>query len=117
MAWGGTGRTNLHVFRNGIVNARRYLEDVVEAYIVSFFIEEGPDYIIQHDNAKPHTARLVTQHLQENNIEVSEWSANALDLNLIKYICDVLQRRLRYCQDVENIDVAGGMEQYSQANY
>lgn len=38
MVWGGiilTGRTDLNIFQDGVVNAQSYLEDIVEPYIVS----------------------------------------------------------------------------------
>lgn len=58
------------MFRDGTVNVRRYLKDIVEFYIIPIAAEEGPNCVLQADNAGHHTPRLVTQHLQEQNIQV-----------------------------------------------
>lgn len=53
------------VIEDEIVDARRYF---VEAYIIPFAADEGPDFVLQHDNARSNTGRLLTPHLQEHNI-------------------------------------------------
>ena len=46
----------------------------------------------QHDNARPHTARIVTNHFQQNNVDVLEWPACFLDVCPIEIMWDQLGR-------------------------
>ena len=51
--------------------------------------------ILQHDNARPHTARITTQFLAQNGVNVLEWPAVSPDQNPIEHMWDELGRRVR----------------------
>lgn len=73
MVWGGItldGRTALHVFENGGVTARRYIDEILEPIVIPFANQIGPNFILQQDNARPHTARIVQKNFEEQNLEV-----------------------------------------------
>ena len=41
---------------------------------IPFLQQMDPDAVHQHDNARPHIASIVTDHVQQNNVNVHEWS-------------------------------------------
>ena len=53
--------------------------------------------MLQHDNARPHVARICTQFLEAENIPVLSWPANSPDMSLIEHVWDALDRRIRLC--------------------
>ena len=71
MVWGGISlhrRLDFVVFqnfapgrRNGIT-AQRYISQVLEPLVVLFFANH-PTFVLQQDNARPHTARATTDFL------------------------------------------------------
>jgi hypothetical protein len=70
MMWGAisdTGKNEL-VQVNGTLRAQRYCDEILQHHIVPIMQNNGR--LFQHDNARPHTARVTTAYPQINNIPV-----------------------------------------------
>jgi len=92
MVWAGISnryRTPLVVIQ-GILNARRYIDEVLEPHMVPFMEQHQDLAIFQQDNARAHSARLTMNFLNENNINVMEWPAFSPDLSPIEHLWDQL---------------------------
>ena len=74
----GNWRTYLVVVQ-GIINAQRYVADVLNIHALPFIRQHGPDVTLMQDNARPHVARVITQFLQQNNVNVMPWPAVSPD--------------------------------------
>uniref|UniRef100_A0AAY4B9P8 Tc1-like transposase DDE domain-containing protein n=1 Tax=Denticeps clupeoides TaxID=299321 RepID=A0AAY4B9P8_9TELE len=46
--------------------------------------------MLQHDNARPHFARICTQFLEAENIPVVAWPAYSLEMSPIEHVWGVL---------------------------
>ena len=46
--------------------------------------------MLQHDNARPHVARICTQFLEAENIPVLAWPAYSPDMSPIEHVWDAL---------------------------
>ena len=91
MVWGGIsahGRTPL-VIINGILNAHRYLEEVVRPHVLPFVRGQRRNMTFQQDNARPH----VVHHVM--NMLVMAWPSMPPDLSPIEHVWDEMDRRLR----------------------
>ncbi len=51
--------------------------------------------MLQHDNARPHVARICTQFLEAENIPVLAWPAYSADMSPIEHVWDALDRHIR----------------------
>ncbi len=51
--------------------------------------------MLQHDNARPHVARICTQLLEAKTIPVLAWPAYSPDMSPIEHVWDALDRHLR----------------------
>ncbi len=95
MVWAGIcygQRTQLH-FIDGILNAQRYRDEILRPIVVPFIHDHH--LMLQHDNARPHVARICTQFLEAENIPVLAWSAYSPDMSPIEHVWDALDRRIR----------------------
>ena len=78
MVWGGimaNSRTKLTVL-DGNLNAQRYCDDVLTPVALPFIAErrrQQQDVIFQQDNARPHSARMTREHLEQHHVTVLPW--------------------------------------------
>ena len=97
MVWDGIsiqGRTELVVVDRGSLTAIRYVNDIIHPIVRPFAGAIGQIFILMHDNARPHTARVTRQYLLDETIEVMEWPARSPDLNPIEHVWDMISRRI-----------------------
>ena len=103
MVWGGimgNQKTDLVIVR-GNLNAQRYI-NILNNTMLPFLRNNAPG-IFQHDNARPHTARVTRDFLAQNNVNVLPWPAVSPDLNPIEHIWDELGRRCRSNHIINNV--------------
>jgi hypothetical protein len=70
MVWAGISidnRTDL-VAVPGRLNAMNYIENILEDHVVPAAYGVGQNFILMQDNAKPHTAGITRNFLQERGI-------------------------------------------------
>jgi len=98
MCWAAIGynyRSPLVLLPPPGVTALRYKNEILQPYVVPLANRYRPNFCFQHDNARPHTARLCTDYLQQNDVLIMAWPPNSPDVNIIENLFDVLKRRIR----------------------
>lgn len=85
-------RTPLHVI-HGNMNALKYRDEILAPLVVPFVHQHN--LTLQQDNARPHVARLCSNFLQTNNVDVLPWPAFSPDLYPIEHLWDELDKRVR----------------------
>ena len=63
----------------------------------------GPG-IFQYDNAMPHTTRITTKFLAQNNVNVLPWSVLSPVMNPIEHVWDKLGGRARSNNQMNTIN-------------
>ncbi|UYV83483.1 hypothetical protein LAZ67_23001165, partial [Cordylochernes scorpioides] len=75
----------------GTMTAQRYVDDVLRPVTLSY-LQGVPNALYQQDNARPHTARISQQALQD--VQMLPWPPNSPDLSPIEHVWDIIGRRL-----------------------
>ncbi|KAK3519321.1 hypothetical protein QTP70_024525, partial [Hemibagrus guttatus] len=78
MVWGGIsmeGRTDLYRLDNGTLTAIRYRHEILGPIVRTYAGAVGPGFLLVHDNARPHVARVRRQFLEDEGIDTTEWYA------------------------------------------
>ncbi len=89
MVWAGVyygQRTQKH-FIDGILN------EILRPIVVLFIHDHH--LMLQHDNARPHVARISTQFLEAENIPVIAWPSYSPDMLPIEHVWDALDWHIR----------------------
>ena len=68
MAW-----ASIYYFVDGgSLTAKKYRDDVFDPKARTFVGAIGDDFVLMHDNARSHVARMVQGYMQEARIEVMD---------------------------------------------
>ncbi|KFM72136.1 hypothetical protein X975_17026, partial [Stegodyphus mimosarum] len=84
----------LHIFQGGSVIAWRYVDRVLEPHIGLFTGAVGLDYLLMDNNARYHSAYVVSEYLQIEDITQMDWAPYSADLNPIEHVWDALGLRI-----------------------
>jgi hypothetical protein len=75
MVWDGISiddKSDFVVIRNGALNARHYIDEVLQTQIQPRAHAGGDKFVLMQDKARPHVAKVVTDYLQEQNIAIMQ---------------------------------------------
>ncbi|UYV64724.1 Transposase [Cordylochernes scorpioides] len=75
----------------GTMTAQRYVDDVLRPVTLPY-LQGVPNALYQQDNARPHTARISQQALQD--VQMLPWPPYSPDLCPIEHVWDIIGRRL-----------------------
>jgi transposase len=78
----------------GKLNGDRYRNEILRPVAVPFMRQHPNLRLFQQDNARPHTARIAQDYLQQELIQMFPWPAFSPDMSPIEHIWDELGRRV-----------------------
>ena len=69
------------------LTGQRYIDDIFELILYPLFrAHQAARPIIQDDNARPHSARIVTDSLAQEGIDNLQWPNRSPDMNPIEQV-------------------------------
>lgn len=100
MFWGciGYGRRGHLVEVNGHIDRHEYIRILQDHLIPSaaeIFRQPAPNFVFQHDNAPPHTARDTVAWLAQQNFQTMMWPPYSPDMNIIETVWGLIMQKLK----------------------
>ncbi|UYV79089.1 hypothetical protein LAZ67_17001091 [Cordylochernes scorpioides] len=83
--------SSLPALHPGHYDGQRYVDDVLRPVTLPY-LQGVPNALYQQDNARPHTARISQQALQD--VQMLTWPPHSPDLSPIEHVWDIIGRRL-----------------------
>ncbi|GFV71633.1 transposable element Tc3 transposase [Trichonephila clavipes] len=96
LVWGGiilASRINLHV-QSVTMTGHFYRDVILEDHVRLFRGAMGAEFLFMNDNARPHSANIVDECLQSEDIPRMDWPAYSPDVNPIEHVWYMLGRRI-----------------------
>ncbi|UYV70330.1 Transposase [Cordylochernes scorpioides] len=93
----------------GTMTAQRYVDDVLRPVTLTY-LQGVPNALYQQDNARPHTARISQQALQD--VQMLPWPPYSPDLSPIEHVWDIIGRRLHALPQPRSEDELWQMSYY-----
>ncbi|KAI4900119.1 hypothetical protein NFI96_024379 [Prochilodus magdalenae] len=93
MVWGGIslkGRTDLYRLDNRTLTAIRHQDEILGPVARPYAGAVGPGFLLVHNSAWPHVARVCRQFLENEGIDTIDWPTGSPDLNPIEYLRDIV---------------------------
>ena len=110
MVWGGIshGVKSPLIVVPGNLTAVRYRDEILRPVAVPLVQQHQMTF--QHDNARPHVARVCQDVLAKNNLVPLDWPPNSPDLSPIEHLWDELDRRVKRRRNTPTL--SGNCKQY-----
>ncbi|GBN25565.1 Solute carrier family 22 member 6-B [Araneus ventricosus] len=84
MVWAGVsegGHSDFLVLHGRASTVVNYRDEILAPYVKQYAGAINEEFILMDDNALPHRARLVEEHIEDEGLERRDWPAESLDLN------------------------------------
>ncbi len=97
MVWGEMsleGHTDLHMLANSNLTAVRHWYKVFRAIIRPYAGAAGPGFLLVHDNAWPHVARVCRQFPDDKGIDAIDWPSLSPNMNPAENSWDIMYRSI-----------------------
>ncbi|KAI4883578.1 hypothetical protein NFI96_009970, partial [Prochilodus magdalenae] len=89
------GRTDLYRLDNGTLTATRYQDEILGPLVRPYADPVGLGFLLVHNNAQAHVARVCRQFLENEGIDTIDWPTGSPDLNPIEHFWDIMFRSIR----------------------